>query len=414
MYTLVRAYGVKRSLNSLWAAQDITTLKAYELFQLFRELYVELSNDFIADPIYVKISDHEDDLLNVDKTFVEYLALNPDKVFTTVPSIPEYEVKPSKYMDAVMAGYKIETTAPGHAPNSIASKFLKTELTVKREGVLPRDLHDYTLITVNGFLHQTDYDVNYCYVLDGGHSLLKSNRANVGINSFERIGKVHKHQIVISDVSKVNPDTLLSEQVLVKIPEEFAGMQIMFSIGGYLVLPEENVTARIADDLWVINLTSLDIPGRYFESRNYLNYDSLNLTTYPKDEEKINLEELLSDPVMLSYLTLKQSFIIAVEADNLSTKKHFVRHSTIAGQYITYSNPTAPLFLGRGRQADYWKTQDESQFLISVDNGFRPNLVNDTVDLKSHPSDSGANPPYNLFINSRAFLLEFLCDVKKK
>lgn len=413
MYTLVRAYGVERTMNSLWKEQDITTLKLYEIYQLYRELYLEFTNDLIQGPIYCNIKDLEDLMINSDLTLSEFLTANPDTPLVSVAKIPVFETKSVRYMDAFMADYKLELTAPGHKPDSKASQVSKTEVAIHRSGTSTKDLHEYTLITVNGFLHQTDYDKDYTYVLDAGYSLQKSRMNTLGITSFERIGKVHKHQMAISDFLKVDNDTLLSSHVMIKVPEALQGMQIMFSIGGYLVYNDGVSFKRVSDDLYIVDMARLDIPARYFESRKYINYDKLELTSFPKDEDKISLAELLSDEVMIKYLTLPQTFIIGIEAKSLSFVKHYVRHSPIANQYITYSNPVAPLFLGRGRQADYWKLQEEGQFSITVENGYRPRLVNDTVDTNSHPTDSGSNTPYRVYDNSRAYLLDILSDVEK-
>lgn len=412
MYTLVKAYGVKKSLNSMWENHDVSSLKIFELFQTFRELYLELTNTFITGPLYVNLKDLESSYISSSLTLEQLFLSEPTLNLQTIPSVPKYEQKKIMYMDAFRAGYKVDITAPGHSPTSNFSSILKTELAIRRDATSNKDLHEFCLFTVNGFLHQTDYDDNYLYVLDGGKSLQKSRRNNCGITSFERIAKIHKKQITTANISLVENNIPLSRQVLITAPTEFRNKTLMLSIGGYLVTPHPNVFKRISDDLWILNTEQLDLVAKYFESSKYLDLSSLELTQFPKDPNKISLIELQSNEVMLKYLTLSQSFFIAVDVEQLSFIKQFVRHSPIANEFISFSNPTAPLFLGRGRQADYWKQQDENYWQITVENSFRPRLTYDTVDTNTRVIDSGNNPPYHIYDNSRAFLLDIIADVR--
>jgi hypothetical protein len=408
MYTLVRAYGIEKLPNSLWKDLDVSLLKLSEIFIQYRDIYIELSSPFITDPIYVHLKDLESTYSGSQRTLSELFTYQPSLSLPTVAKIPSYVQKPAMYMDAFRAGYKLELTAPGHLPSSHFSEILKTEIAIRRDATSNKDLHDYCLFSVNGFLHPTDYDDKYLYVMEGGKSLRRSRRNTCGINSFERIGKIHKQRITVADFTPVDADTLLSRKVFIQAPPEFRDMTLMLSIGGYLITPEDNIFSKIADDLWILNTEQLDLLGKYFESRQYLDFESLNLTKFGKDKNKISLLEFQSNLVISKYLTLPQSFFIACEVPELTFRKQYVRHSPIANQYIAYSNPISPLFLGRGRQADYWKQQDESYWSITVENGYRPNLTKDTVDDISQLVDAGTNTPFNIFENSRAFILDII------
>lgn len=412
MYTLKRAYGIEYGYNKLWNDQVIDNFKLFELFQIFRDLYLDLENPFITGNVFVQLKDIEQDYNSSQLTLNELFTSNPNLVLPTVSSIPRYEQKRIRYSDAIREGYKLDIAAPGYAPGSNVLPITKTEVTIKREATSNKDLYDYCLFTINGYLHSTDYDNKFLYVVDGAKSLKKSRKNTAGILSFERIGKVTQKPITVNDISKTAPDIPLYQKVFITIPQEFIGQSIMLSIGGYLVIPEPNTFYPISDNLWILNLEKLDTVGRYFESRNYLDYTDLGLTTFPEDKDKVSLVELQSDEVITKYLTLKNSFFIAVNVPNLVYEKKFVRHSSIANQYLAYKNPTQPLFLGRGRQADYWKEQDEGVWSITVENGFKPRLIFDNLDNNSHPFDSGAVTPYNIYENSRAFLLDMVADIQ--
>lgn len=412
MYTLKRAYGVKQQFNSMWQDHDVSNYKLFELFQFFRDLYLHLENPFIFGDIFVRLKDLEQDYNGSNQTLAELFASDPNLSLPTVTSIPRFEVKSIRYSDSVREGYKCEIAAPGYRPYAKVSDSHKTELLINRTGTSNKDLHEYCLFTVNGYLHNTEYDKDFLYVIQGGKSLMKSGQNTCGITSFERIAKVIKKPMTQFNITRVNADTPMSKKVFITIPSEFDNMSVMLSLGGYLVIPEENTFFKISDNIWVLNVEKLDIVGRYFESRKYLDYSSLGLTSFGHDRDKLSLIELLSDEVLLKYFSMPQSFLIAVDTPNLVYKKHFVRHSSIANRYLAYSNPVQPLFLGRGRQADYWKEQDEDIWSITVENGYRPRLIFDNKDNGSDIFDSGAVTPYHIYENSRAFLLDMLTDVQ--
>lgn len=412
MYSLIRAYGVKKASSSLWQDQDISNLKIFEIFQLYRELYLELESPFVTDNVFVNIKDLEEDYVSSQFTLGELFADDPNLALPLTQVIPTYTQKHAHYMDAFRAGYKIEITAPGHSPTSNYSQNNKTELAIRRDATSTKELHENCLVTVNGYLYQTDYDTNYLYVLDGGKSLKKSRKNTCGILSFEQIGKVDKIQITVNDFELVESNIPLSKQVLFKTPIDFRNKTLLLSIGGYLVLPNEKVFKKLSDDNWILNTEKLDLVSRYMESRNYIDYSDLDLTVFPKDKDKVSLIELQSNEVVTKLLTHKQSFFITIDIPNLAFVKQFIRHSPIANHFIAYHNPTSPLFLGRGRQADYWKQQDESLWSITVENGFRPNLTTDSVDSGTHNANPGSNTPYNIYENSRAYLLDIIADIR--
>ena len=171
---------------------------------------------------------------------------------------------------------------------------------------------------------------------------MKSGQNTCGITSFERVAKVIKKPMTQFNITRVNADTPMSKKVFITIPSEFDNMSVMLLLGGYLVIPEENTFFKISDNIWVLNVEKLDIVGRYFESRKYLDYSNLGLTSFGEDRDKLSLIEMLSDEVLLKYFSMSQSFFIAVDTPNLVYKKHFVRHSSIANRYLAYSNPVQP------------------------------------------------------------------------
>lgn len=409
MYTLIRAYGVKKTINSLWVDQDVTGLTIQSLLYDFTSLYLELSNPFITGSVYVSM----DALRDQDTTLTldAFFAANPNVVLGTVDAIPTFRRASTMYMDATRAGYHVDVAQPGRRVDDITDRTNRTEIVINRTGTSPKDLHDYCLVTVNGFLHMTDYDEDHLYVPSGGQSLLKSRRGSCGINSFERIGKLNCQRILAADISPTDASIPLHQQFIIQAPASMRGKPLMLSLGGYLVTPEANVMQQISDDLWLVNMQVLDYIARYFESKDYVDFSSLELTEFPKDPNKVSLIELSSDEVTMRYLTLVQSFFISVDAERLTFTKHFVKHAPAPNRYIAYSNPTQALFLGRGRQADYWKNPQESVWEITVEDGYYPRFTRDHRDRRELDADSNTNSPYRLYENSRAYMLEIVANV---
>ncbi len=410
MYTLVRAYGIENRLNALWSDQDVSQKKLYEIYQFYRGMFFELTHPMITGPVYVDFFALQDTYGSDDRTLDE-LFTETDLALPQVDRIPNFVAKKAIYQDLWRNDYQLNLNAPGYRPDTTTDDNNKTEVAIWRDGVRPKDVHDYCLLTINGFHHMTDYDDRYLYAPEAGRSMRKARDNNAGLTSFQDIGKIHRKRITFADIGAVSHDIPMSKQVMLTIPPEFAGMSIMFSIGGYLQVPEENVCTQVSADLWILNVEQLDIVGRYFESGKYIDLSSLDLTDFPRDMDKVSLIELQSSEVMAKYLTLPQSFFIAVETPRLAFAKSYVRHSPLPGQFIHHSNPTSPLFLGRGRQADYWKDPDEDQWYLTVAKSWRPRLSSETVDKGSHSYDSGTNSPYRLYDISRAHLMDIIADV---
>lgn len=410
MYTLVRTYGVENKINALWGEHDVSNLKLYEIFQFYRGFYLELTHPLITGPIYVDLISQAYLYISDERTLDELLA-EPNLSLPTVDRIPKYVQKKAIYQDALRNDYKLNLNAPGQKPDSITDFSNKTEVAIWRDGVKPKDVHDYCLVTINGFHHTMDYDDRYVYVPDGGRSWRKARVNTCGLMSFQGIGKVHRRRITLADLGLIGENIPMSKQVIISVPEEFRDMTVMFSIGGYLVTTEDDMCLRISDDLFLLNTEMLNIVGRYFESGKYLDFSSLGLSEFPRDQDKVSLIELQSNEVMSKYLTLPQSFVIAVETPRLAFRRNYVRNSHTPGKYTYRGNPTSPLFLGRGRQADYWKDPDEQDWEISIENSWRPTFSHETVDKGTLPYASGTNNPYRLYDISRAFLMDIIADI---
>ena len=123
MYTLKRAYGIKYGYNKLWNDQVIDNFKLFELFQIFRDLYLDLENPFITGNVFVQLKDIEQDYNSSQLTLNELFTSNPNLVLPTVSSIPRYKQKRIRYSDAIREGYKLDIAAP----SSLITKSIASE-----------------------------------------------------------------------------------------------------------------------------------------------------------------------------------------------------------------------------------------------------------------------------------------------
>lgn len=414
MYTLVSAYGVGKKYDSTWKIVDVKDYLVYDLFKNFRKLYLTLSSPYLKENINVDLEIFRSEYGNYDKTLKDLFNEIGNRSLQTTSYIPLYETKYAQFSDVFSQGYKVEVNVPGQPPDERSKRDEKTELCIKRDRTNPKTIFEHCLVTLNGYFYPTDYDKNYTYVLNGGKSLLRSRRNQIGILSFQDICKIKQIPLTVDLIEKTKEDIPYFNEVIIKIKENIKNKSIILCLAGHLVFPDEHVFKQINDTDWYLKMSGLPIIERYFESKDYIDYSRLNLTQYPQNPDLISVEEFMSDKVMEKYITHEQSFIIILDTPNLIRNPLHVRHSKLPGVFTTYEEPNSLLFVGRGRTAEYWKVYEDGYWDMTVVNSYLPNRTFDSVNEKHRFFNAGTDTPYRLYYDSRAFLLHLGVDVPIK
>lgn len=410
MYTLDFAYGSAATAQAQWSEIDtavLLQLPVNQIYNLYKKLYLTLSSPTLLEPINIDFDIFRTEHLNDDSTLEDMLTALDNNSLQTIDKIPLRQTVWAQYEDAFKAGYKIEVTAPYSHPSSIVHPEDKTEIRIIRNRTNMRKFYDYCMVSVNGYFHLTDTDDNYVYLVDGGASLLKSRLNNIGILSFEKVGKIKQTPITKEMVYTPNEGGFISQRAYFDLSSiDTENKTVMLVIGGYLYLPDPAYVRQYSENSWMIDFTGVPLMERYFESLPYLNMKNLGLSEYPRNFTQINKEQFFSNDHFIKYLTMSQSFVVTIDSDQLFTQKHFLRHNNYPGMFTTYTEPKFPLVTANGRVAEYWKTYEDGHWSVNVHDSYLHHRVASSINQNDVISMTDACLPYRTYYNSNGYMLE--------
>lgn len=408
MYSFVKAVCLSRSIGSQWLEVDISDILVYDIFSTYTKVYLELSNPVLTASVYVDMDILRADYSSYQGTLKQLLVFLADINLDTVPALPNTSVKFAKYSDAIRSEYKIETCIIGQVLPPMYPRLDKNDLEITRPKYLTsmQLIHDYCLVSVNGFYHMTDSDGKKAYVIDGGKSMRKAKNNHIGMLSFMDIGKLEKIKLDPTRIIPTETNGSLQDKLTFSVDQVLDNKSYILILGGYMVLPQDDVFYRTGDNSFNLNIKLLPYLERLFESSLYIDQTSLGLTTQAINAHGYNIDEVYSDDVIKKYMTMSQSFLVLVDIPRLVSNKINIRHSSSPGMFTSYQDPVYPLMVNYGRTAEYWKIQEDGVWSVSVQDSFLRNFVaswQPTSSLVNVTDQMLASKPY---YHGRGFLLE--------
>lgn len=410
MYSLVSSITLARTTGSQWSSVDLSNMIVHSIFNNYQKCYLRLSHFALEEDVYVDLDVLKYEFGNYNDTLTNLLIELDDRVLPTVDNVPTLGIKYVKYSDAVKAEYKIDTcligqTTPSNYPAEDLNDLKLSRPSYETDLSL---LHSHCLLSVNGFVHYTANDANFAYVKDGAATMRKSNQNHLGITSFLSIGSLTKIPVIENMVAKQSVDSTYRERIYIDIPDTYdiENKSVFLILGGYIVFPKNNVFWQTGDRRFALNINNIPYLERLFESMNFMNLTSLDLSQNPASPNAFDLDEVWSDETLLKYLTLSQTFIVAVDSERLVFRKLYLRNSNLPGMFTSYQDPVYPLFVGHGRLAEYWKVREDNHWSVNVVDSFLRNYVisyQKEEDLNIVNNNLISSKP---FYHSRGFMLE--------
>jgi hypothetical protein len=197
----------------------------------------------------------------------------------------------------------------------------------------------------------------------------------------------------------------------VKINQVLTNKSVLAVIGGYLVPPDSGLVTRVSDNEFQIDFQNLPLLQRYYESSGYIDLSSLGLTSSGRNPSQISVQELLSDTVLMKYLTLSQSFFVVLDAPELFVNRLFVKKTGTPGMFISFVEPQYPLCVGNGRMPEYWPRKEEDRWSLSAYDQYNRQKLFDTTDPMRLASVSSVSLPYDPDFYFGASLVEIGRDL---
>lgn len=401
MYTVIKSIAIPKEFGSRWQEVNISTLSVAQIFETYRKIYLTLTAAFLNDPIHVDMDTLRVKYGYYSGTLADMFTANGSETLQTITAIPTLDVKRAYFSDAFYSGYKVSLTA--QAPYDRTSNI---SLKITRPDTDIIELYENCLFTVNGFFHMADRDNNFVYVNGGGNSMVRSGQNQIGIWSWLNVGKIKQLAITEDMLFKQHDTSTFSDRVYIKINEPLEGKTVLLFAGGYFIKPDKEIFFPVGNGVYCFNAGRTPLLRRYFESSKYIDFSNLNLDRNSTNDTLISVQQFYSDEVLTKYMTLPQSFIAIVDKEDVYFDEHFIRHSPLPGMYTSFTEPVYPMFVGAGKVAEYWKTYEDGQWAINVNDGYRQNKAFETALDSRLTHVSNTNQTTSTHFNSLAYLLE--------
>lgn len=401
MYSFLKVRVLPKTLAAQWSDLDASNLIVASLYSSYRAIFLVVLPPGETEPVYVDFAQLQVEYAQYPNTLSVLLQVLGDRALDTVPQLPDETVDYVKYSDAVRVGYRCQFASAGHIyPSTYPTQDLPDLKVTRPETDTDLSLlHSHCLLSVNGYYHQTDTDGEACWILGGGKSAHALNANHIGITSFLDVGRVTKLGLQDSWIGLPPGYDLLMDKILITVPEDqgFQPKSWFLVLGGYLVLPEQGVLWQTGDRQYCLDLTRLPYLERLLESKTSIDLSDLQLTPSELNANNLNLAEIWSDAVIRRYLLLSQSFLVGVDRDHLFYSKQSLRQFNEPGVFTCIQEPTAPLLVGYGRTAEYWKVLEDRVWAVTAQDTYLRNymfnelaqglLVNVTDQLENRRPD---------------------------
>lgn len=383
MYQLVRARHRKDRRAGRWVEADLANANLATLSNVYGDVYLYIT---WAGLTGVKA-------LRFDKTQSMRQGLPANMTVqgwldhvgnTTLPwesELPNEEIRLVEYAQAWHAGYDIQTRARSGNVDSNASTFVQEDLMLTHPKFTPQHIDDHCLFTVNGFVHLSDWGTDGVRIIDGNKTVRKGNDNQVGVLSFENIGKIKKVPITNAMLDKQNSNTKFSAVTYVTIPDDvdLENKTVLLVLGGYLH-PFSRSYIRVSERTWRVELQNILFLERYLESVKGMDMSRLGMSDDPNNPTLFSVNEMLGDIAMRAYLTMSQSFFVVIDAPSMFHELTPMEYAGVPGRYLNRDGRQLPMVGAYGRQLEYHTIHEHGIWVYATTNNMRFDYTANTAN----------------------------------
>lgn len=402
MYQLVSAVVKPLTGSARWGSLDIGNIPLTNLFAEFKKVVAVLSNPFLSHNVAFDIEAIRGSHGGYPGTFNQFLQENGNKTLHTSDELPTINTHYAKYADAFHAGYKITPSSPTASSTAPVIIQEKTDLLLTKSNIDYHLFYRSCLVNVNGFYHKTDASDNGVYVIDGMKSCLKSNRNECGILNFLQLGSLEFIPITDEMIYKQSENQELKNNCYVDTGIDLSDKTVMLVLGGYLHVLDKRTFYRVSGSAFGIDFSNLPLVDRYYESAGVLDLSSLGMEKTNANPEQISVPNLFSDAVLRKYLTLSQSFFVAINNKEIFVERKEIKSSPYPGVYTSFILPEYPVVIGAGRHETPWYRKEHDRYSLQFKETWTGQRNYNTVDQRTLTSVGSANVPIMGFRNLNA------------
>jgi len=370
--SLVKAKGYGKP----WQNIDITGKTFVELFNTYAQIYIRLKDSYTAATKDLHISEHRNVIPNINATVNQWMVAVQNVTLPYETSLLTTRLYQVLFCNGNLANYNAQHVSHIYSPDTDVPASERRDLLITKSGIDKEKLFKNCLFCVNGMFHRSELTGNGVVVKEGGASQRQGNHYHFGILDFERVGEIEQFAITEENLIK-EEGVPLRQSAYIKSPIPLEGKSVIVVIGGYIFAGERNVFTYTGNDLLHVDMSRIELMPRLYESSKRIEMEFLK--DYYVEEgnpfEYLKVEDVLSDDFAKAYLTLPQSFVVAVNTEDLVAERQKLENDKIIGTFLTETNANSLIQTGYGRCEDYWWQKDGRRFVLYVNSNLTENFA---------------------------------------
>lgn len=410
MYQLVSAIAKPIDGETRWQDVDLSALTFIQIYSLYSKVFAVLTNSFLDAPVSLDLADIRDKVGTLDVTVSAWLVTNGNNTLPTSDTIPKINTTFVRYADAFHAGYTVQPVHDLYAPDTVLPPGAKTSLFLTRANTDYELFLKSCLVSVNGFFHLTDGNVDGIRVMKGDVSRQKSLEAQIGLHSFREVGELELIPITKDMLYKQSEQGLYSQQTYIDIGKDIGDRTMLLVLGGYLHVLD-NTYYRVGDHQYCIDFQNYPMAKRFYESEPFLDFSSIPYEKNERNAFELSIADLKSDAFIEAYATLPQSFFVVVDTNDLYMELDKLENQQLPGMYVSHVPPIYPIRVGFGKVAEYWYTYEDKRWAVNIQDSLIPNYTFQEVDAMQQRNIDNTRYPYRPDEISPAFFMRICKDV---
>lgn len=358
MYILVRARYRRDRRDGRWTEANLAGEPIGTLSANYGSIYLYIEYPGAGQPILKVLnwSNVVDTLNGVNPTLTvqQWLTSIGNRSLPFDEGFPSEKIRYVKYAQAWHCGYNIQAIGNNGVVDPNAPTHYKRDLILTHPKFKPQVIRDNCLVSVNGYFHLTDWTDSGVRVIDGNTTVVNSNDNQIGLYSFETIGKLQFVPVTDDMIKAASPTTPLWDATYLKLPDgiDITNKTVLLVTGGYLNVLSD-VYERINENTWRLSFGRMMFLNRYLQSVKDMDLTSLGLETSDDAPTLFDAQQLKDDSVIRAYLTLSQTFFVIVDSPSMFQSFEPVQYLNEPGRFIDGKEEQLPLVGAYGRMLDY-------------------------------------------------------------
>ena len=404
MRNLIYSIGALNGNHTRYTRVILNSIKLDYIFSQYKmPLYCIVFDTILNKEVAFDLAQVKAEAEVRNETLSEYLKLIETKPLVYLDEVPRLNTRYMRYADVFYAGFSV---------NKTASLDVKAESIKDSWAILKKDNIDYahlfktSLITVNGYIHQTDYNSQGLYVVDAYDTVSRLGQNHLGImntNEFSNLTfKYFNKDITV----KLSPEY---NGVFFSFNEDMSQKKPIFVIGGRLFINTPFLKQHDTN-IYYLDLKLMDFESFVFDIIPLLKQHPIIKHFNEKQYSGLKYDVLNTQELLLSIFNLSQSFVFFLDVDDFFVEPIYLTIDKNANWIETQYVPDKPLMGYQGEVLDYhWKYGWDDHYLLLLQKpNYEKMIATTTPDLINLSKQLDPNKP---FIKQKPYYLHFGVDI---